>query len=84
MTGYIRMLLPVVDGPNAAALGAWLDDNMPELAADLDGMPYPNKVARLNALTGAGVTPVVRRKLAGRTRMPESGGIPLQGLSACR
>lgn len=55
MTGYIRMLLPAVDGPNAAALGAWLDDNMPELAADLDGIPYPYKLARLNALTGAGV-----------------------------
>ena len=55
MNGHIVMLLPVADGPNASALGAWLDANMPELAAEMDGMPYPNKVARLNALTGARV-----------------------------
>ncbi|MEX5744671.1 hypothetical protein [Massilia sp. X63] len=55
MKGHIVMLLPIPDGPNAVALGAWLDTNMPELAAELDGTPYANKRARLNALTGAQV-----------------------------
>ena len=36
-------------------LHAWIDENMPELAADLAGMTPADGRARLNAMTGAGV-----------------------------
>ncbi|QOY96350.1 hypothetical protein IM543_11315 [Massilia sp. UMI-21] len=40
---------------HAAQLAAWLNEHMPELAADLAGMTPADGRARLNALTGAGV-----------------------------